>query len=248
MMGYTHLAAGACVGALAGKLVGSPMVGVAIGSMAALLPDIDHPGSLLGKRLKPVSYVVAAGVKHRGPTHTVWFCLAAAIAAMVGMTALIETGAQADSTIRIGIFLLATIFAFLALDAQIRNWLIKASATLAVGVLALLTFDAIIQCGPAKIGLFVFVGSLSHLVLDSLTQSGIHPFAMPKIITKPLSFLSNVLLNIMPRSIAKTFAAIGRLLTKLTYIRGPIRTGTTLIEVPLTLTLMVLTLVTIDII
>lgn len=55
----------------------------------ALLPDIDHSESALGRRIKPVSMLVQALAGHRGITHTPAFWLALtvivfAIAAIVG--------------------------------------------------------------------------------------------------------------------------------------------------------------------
>ncbi|MEW5763229.1 MAG: metal-dependent hydrolase [Bacillota bacterium] len=75
MTGYTHAAAGAFAGALAGKLTGDPIAGLAVGAVAALLPDIDHPGSLAGRRLRPLAVLLELFAGHRTVTHTFWFCL-----------------------------------------------------------------------------------------------------------------------------------------------------------------------------
>lgn len=85
MMGYTHAAAGAFAGALAGKLTGDPVAGMAVGAVAALLPDIDHPGSIAGRRLRPVAVLLEFFAGHRTVTHTVWFCAGAAL--LVAVTA-----------------------------------------------------------------------------------------------------------------------------------------------------------------
>ena len=79
MTGKTHAAAGAFVGAAAGQVVGAPIVGLLLGALAGLLPDIDHPGSILGRKVKPVSIAVNVMAGHRGITHTIWFCGAAAV-------------------------------------------------------------------------------------------------------------------------------------------------------------------------
>lgn len=79
MTGKTHAAAGAFLGALAGKALGCPLAGAAAGALAALLPDVDHPGSAVGRRLRPLSLALEAAAGHRTVTHTVWFCLAAAL-------------------------------------------------------------------------------------------------------------------------------------------------------------------------
>jgi inner membrane protein len=36
----------------------------------SLLPDIDHQGSYLGRRLKPISFLVSKTAGHRGATHS----------------------------------------------------------------------------------------------------------------------------------------------------------------------------------
>lgn len=81
MTGKTHAAAGAFAGALAGRLAGDPLTGVAVGALAALLPDVDHPGSWAGRRLRPVSVLLELTAGHRTVTHTVWFCIAVGVLA-----------------------------------------------------------------------------------------------------------------------------------------------------------------------
>lgn len=76
MTGRTHSAAGALVGALAGRLLGCPVAGAVVGAVSALLPDIDHPGSEVGRHVRPVAVLLEAVAGHRTVTHTVWFCLA----------------------------------------------------------------------------------------------------------------------------------------------------------------------------
>ena len=43
---------------------------------AALLPDIDHPGSMLGKKLWPLSSVLSLFFGHRGLLHSIFIPLA----------------------------------------------------------------------------------------------------------------------------------------------------------------------------
>jgi len=73
----SHLLFGATAGAFAavqlGAGVGAPVVaGVAVGALAGLAPDVDHPGSTLGRRLPRAYHALTPG--HRGPTHTVEWC------------------------------------------------------------------------------------------------------------------------------------------------------------------------------
>jgi inner membrane protein len=80
MMGITHAAAGALAGAAVAHLTGGNLaLCMGVGALAGLLPDIDSPGSTIGRRARPVSAFVKATTRHRGVTHTVWFCVAAAL-------------------------------------------------------------------------------------------------------------------------------------------------------------------------
>jgi len=47
----------------------------------ALLPDIDHPKSWVGRRMRPISTAIAATFSHRGITHSA--------IAVIGLTALL---------------------------------------------------------------------------------------------------------------------------------------------------------------
>lgn len=78
MTGRTHAAAGAFLGALTGAALGSPETGLIAGVLAALLPDLDHPGSAVGRRVPVIPALLEAVADHRTVTHTVWFCLAVA--------------------------------------------------------------------------------------------------------------------------------------------------------------------------
>lgn len=73
MTGTTHLAGGALAGAIAGHLAGDPVVGAVVGAIAGLLPDVDHPGSMVGRRLRPLAVFLEVVFGHRSITHTVWF-------------------------------------------------------------------------------------------------------------------------------------------------------------------------------
>jgi inner membrane protein len=69
----SHLLLGATAGTLTAAHLGAPLAaGAAIGAVAGLAPDIDHPGSTLGRRLPRVYHALTPG--HRGPTHTVEWC------------------------------------------------------------------------------------------------------------------------------------------------------------------------------
>lgn len=75
MTGKTHLSGGLAVAAIVSMAKQLPLeqgmvciVGCAIGS---LIPDIDHRGSTIGRRIKPISTVASAVAGHRSFFH--WF-------------------------------------------------------------------------------------------------------------------------------------------------------------------------------
>lgn len=77
MTGLTHAAAGALVGVALAPRAGT-VVAVAVAIVAALLPDIDEPGSTLGSKVPLVSSLVHGIFGHRGMTHTAFFAAVAA--------------------------------------------------------------------------------------------------------------------------------------------------------------------------
>lgn len=85
MLGRTHMAGGAVAGLLAAKALGYTgntevaMVGVA--ALAALLPDIDTPDSIIGHIIAPVSVLLNTVVGHRKLTHSLLAAVLAGAAA-----------------------------------------------------------------------------------------------------------------------------------------------------------------------
>ncbi len=73
MMAGSHVALGAAAWVAAAPLLGaSSLSPVALGLAVtgSLLPDLDHPKSWMGKRLRPVSHLLSAVFGHRGVTHS----------------------------------------------------------------------------------------------------------------------------------------------------------------------------------
>ena len=87
----SHMLLGATAGALAAHRLGAPLsAGAGIGALAGLAPDVDHPGSTLGRRLPRAYHRLTPG--HRGPTHTVEWCalLAWALAQLLGLVGMAD--------------------------------------------------------------------------------------------------------------------------------------------------------------
>ncbi|MCC7167122.1 MAG: metal-dependent hydrolase [Rhodospirillales bacterium] len=78
MMAVSHVVIGGALWSLAATAAQQTIEPVALGlsALGALLPDIDHPNSWVGKRLAVVSVPLAAVVGHRGVTHSLIAILA----------------------------------------------------------------------------------------------------------------------------------------------------------------------------
>lgn len=80
-MAGSHLAVGLAAWAWAAPKLGLAVhdpAGVALAMAGSLLPDVDHPGSWVGRRVRPVSDVICSVLGRRGFTHSL---LAAALCA-----------------------------------------------------------------------------------------------------------------------------------------------------------------------
>lgn len=153
MMGYTHAAAGALAGATLGHFFGAPVFGAAIGALSSLLPDIDHPGSIVGSRARAVSTVIEMAAGHRKITHTVWFCIVLGlIAGWIG---------QMVSVLASNLIVQTAKMPLIAGDLT-RFFITLAHSSLTA---------------PAWLwACLALVGGVSHLVLDGMTRSGLEPF------------------------------------------------------------------------
>lgn len=74
VLGKTHAAAGACAAAFALQATGAPPdaypLGLAVGALAALLPDIDEPNSTASRHVAVVGAAIGRAVRHRTITHS----------------------------------------------------------------------------------------------------------------------------------------------------------------------------------
>ena len=74
MTGRTHLTLGIAAGLLvAAHLHTNPLLSAAAGALGGLLPDIDHPQSMLSGYVPGSGLLGLFGVRHRGFTHSVLF-------------------------------------------------------------------------------------------------------------------------------------------------------------------------------
>ncbi len=73
MMAGSHVALGAAAWLIAAPRLGLPAlepIQLAWAVAGSLLPDIDHPQSWVGRRVRPLSTFIAAILGHRGATHS----------------------------------------------------------------------------------------------------------------------------------------------------------------------------------
>ncbi len=73
MMARSHVVVGAAAWVAAAPLLHLPtfeLNTLCLAVAGALLPDLDHPGSWVGRRARPLSTVLAATLGHRGVTHS----------------------------------------------------------------------------------------------------------------------------------------------------------------------------------
>jgi len=76
MRGHTHLLAGVALALATSKythIEANTLWFTAAAAFGALLPDIDHPQSTLGRMIKPISWVLHSIFGHRTVTHSLLF-------------------------------------------------------------------------------------------------------------------------------------------------------------------------------
>jgi inner membrane protein len=81
MMAGSHVALGAAAWLVASPHLGlgaAEPAGIALAAIGSLLPDIDHPKSWVGSRLRPISLAISAVFGHRGVTHSALALIACA--------------------------------------------------------------------------------------------------------------------------------------------------------------------------
>ena len=95
MMKRSHFLVGGAAGVAVAHTIGdSILAGGIVGGLAGLLPDVDHPHSAVGRLLPRWWHRLTPG--HRGPTHSLVWCLALALAAHLAGAALGAAVRQRD--------------------------------------------------------------------------------------------------------------------------------------------------------
>jgi inner membrane protein len=79
MTGATHVA----IAVSCGIMAGCPNTGLALIAGGALVPDLDHPQSTIGRILFPLSLPLSQWLGHRGPFHSFWLWGLLALAGLV---------------------------------------------------------------------------------------------------------------------------------------------------------------------
>lgn len=198
MNGATHriggMATGAAIPAVmtligSGNQLSTPQVcsiiaGAAIGS---LLPDIDHQGSLIGRKVKLVSTAVRKMAGHRGATHYLVGLLSYAIGALILMAYISRWIHESDFALGIGVvvgiiystsmmFVVREVCGIIGKRIFAKQTAIM-SAVAFIGGLGFTLYDA--KATLVLISSFLIgsvLGYASHLLLDSFTVSGLQLF------------------------------------------------------------------------
>lgn len=197
MIGKTHIvggitlaSVGLCICAVSTTNYGDGLfayknlfpVGVLIGSaLGSLLPDIDHEGSTISKKLKVVSKIASKTTEHRGITHTLlgWFIYSLIV---IGIAGLLYNNFNTPTKIVTSLFCIFSLYLGINYILKGINKIHRVKKMtekryIAITVFTIITF--ILAFTRARI-LFYFllgeafgssIGYLSHLFLDMFTFS-----------------------------------------------------------------------------
>ncbi|MFI6097441.1 metal-dependent hydrolase [Lentzea sp. NPDC051213] len=163
-------------------------VGAVLATGAALLPDLDHPGSTISRTFGALSGGLSAGINtlssfvyrttrtrkdsnrdggHRGLTHTLVFALFAAV----------FTTAVVQNSQKWALPVLMFVFAGLAVRGIMNDWCPKQDALMITVVSAGITWAMIAwtsqtNASAAACGIAVGVGCFAHYLGDAITEQG----------------------------------------------------------------------------
>ena len=86
MRGSSHLAVGITTGVLLSNMLQDPYARattLAFCALGSILPDIDHPDSVVGRKLWPISWIINELFGHRGFIHSLVLAVAMMVAAYI---------------------------------------------------------------------------------------------------------------------------------------------------------------------
>lgn len=194
MIGQTHRMGGIALGSLAatglllaGKdinIVGCAVL-VAGSAVGSLVPDIDHKGSMIGKKLPHISALVSSQVNHRGVVHS----LLGLFVFSLMTSSLGYLLSSYDSELKLLIALISTLICVSAIDFGLKLLFRLAHRRLSNKKLKQINLVVAILCvvlslkATSTITYFIpfyiiglSVGYLSHLLLDTLNPLGVNYF------------------------------------------------------------------------
>lgn len=224
----THITGGLCLGAATYTLVSNKVMMepsicstlgitfIATSVIGALISDIDHPGSYLGKKFPIISKTTSAMFGHRGITHSPIIVSLLYIALFMLKDILVLH----NDYLQLVIGALLIPIGYLVVDLlgnylRIRKGKLIFLKLIMIGMLTMFTIHFSSPALYLTIITGVFIGELSHLFLDYLTKGGIplfYPFSKRKFslnLTVTGSKLETLIRSIL---IAVFFVLIGTLL------------------------------------
>jgi membrane-bound metal-dependent hydrolase YbcI (DUF457 family) len=153
------------------------VAGYAVTAGAALLPDLDHPGSTATRSLGPLTWVLCRVVQaisggHRRATHSLIGCATLAIAVQMAVQSRPNVVGVWATAVLLAV-ILASVVHLIPLPAFRRGFLDEILAAVAASVIAWWPGLDLTALGPA-----VFVGTMVHALGDAITRQGI-PFWWP---------------------------------------------------------------------
>lgn len=193
MNGTTHKCGGVALGAVATlalhKTTGITMTEGALllagASFGALLPDLDHHHSELGKRLKPVSELVCSVTKHRGFTHTglCWILVTLVSLIITSLLGVVYNGSLVSRIVTGSIF---GFFIWIAADSLLNSlrpefakskksrelFDLELQSLLVLCIVFSVLANAVIPVAYV-FAVGISLGYLSHLILDMFNPTGV---------------------------------------------------------------------------
>lgn len=192
MQGTTHRLGGIACGALASAVavhtmdLSSPilttgilMAGAGIGS---LIPDIDHEGSLIGRKMKPISHIVRKTCGHRGWTHTLLGLFIYGLGSYLLSSLAVKEFSENAIYDYIGLFILTfavvdgtMMFIIDSMPGKFTRKMKQRThmGSLIAGIILATIFKSFtVNLIPIYL-MGGFIGYASHLLLDMLTVSGV---------------------------------------------------------------------------